>query len=203
MMSRLLLPVVVLAVSGLFNACIKDDGAIPDQCDNRTGWLKPGHQWVYAFYSPMVYADTIRLTVNGEVRSGVYEVSTVADDTTVYAVSKRYMQPCGNDIYISSLESMQVAFVTYKVDGDVGEKWQYSFPTSRGFVSTTASEIVGKDVPVDVPAGTFNCLHIHEEISSTDPTALTQTSDYYIDNEYGLIRVVTSTDEYTLVRKNY
>lgn len=187
----------------LVSSCIEDDAAIPDDCDNRTGWLETGHQWVYDFQSPFVYADTISLTVNREVRPGVYEVTTVADDTTLYRVSYRYMQPCGNDIFISSQESMQIAFVTYKVDGEVGEKWRYSYPTSRGFMSTTASEIVEKDVLVTVPAGTFSCLHIYEEISSTDPTSLVQSSNYYLNNEHGLIRVVTGTEEYNLVRKNY
>jgi hypothetical protein len=113
------------------------------------------------------------------------------------------MQPCKNDIYISNQRSMAIAFITYKVDGEIGEKWQYSYPTSRGFTATIASEIAAKEVPVTVPAGTFSCLQIIEEITSTDPSALVQYSVYFLNNEHGLIKVVSSTDEYALVRKNY
>jgi hypothetical protein len=184
-------------------ASCKKDNKLPADCSNLTGWLKTGHQWVYEFQSPFVIADTITLTVNGEIDPGVFEISTVADDTTLYAVSTRYMKPCKNDIYISNQRSMAIAFITYKVDGDIGEKWNYSYPTSRGFTATIASEIAAKEVPVTVPAGTFSCLQIIEEITSTDPSALVQYSVYFLNNEHGLIKVVSSTDEYALVRKNY
>ena len=187
----------------VLSSCTKDEFGVPSDCKNLTGWLKKGYQWTYAFHSPYIHADTLTLTVDDEIRPGVFAVSTVADDTNFYAVGTKYLQPCYQDIYISGESSMKIAFITYKVDGSVGEKWHYSMPTSRGYTATVSSEIVEKDVPVTVDAGTFSCLHIFEELTSTDTTALDVTTDYFLNNDIGIVKVHSTLQDYSLARKNF
>lgn len=179
------------------------DNIIPSDCTNLTGWVVSGHQWVYDHYSDYIFADSLTVTVAAEIGNGVFRVNSVYDDGFIYPAYTTYMKPCKNDIYSSSSENMADAFVAYKVDGEVGESWNYTGKTQAGYTATVQQEITGKNISVTVPAGTFSCLKLHQVMNSSQPGSLTVISDIYLNNQYGLIKLDGNTTEYQLRRKNY
>lgn len=188
------------------SSCKKTDDdsgkEIPSDCTNNTGWIKNGHQFVYINDPYYIFADTLYSSIE-EISAGVFKISHRYDDGFIYPVYSAYLKPCKNEIYQGSSAAMANAFVVYHIDGNVNDTWSNTTTSAGGYTITTNYKITGKNVSVTVEAGTFTCLKIHLISTSTQPGSLTTESDYYLNNESGLIKLDGNTAYYELARKNY
>lgn len=185
---------------GLIASCSKMDDS--SGCSNNTGWIITGHEWVYDHYSDYISADSLFVSVTAE-SDGAFTYNSTYDDGSLYPTFTSYLQPCGNDIYSAKTVSMADKFIVYKTDGNIGDKWSYTGTTTGGYAATAVNEITGKNITVSVTAGAFQCLKIHQVLTSSQPSSIPVVTDFYLNNQYGIIQVDGSTTQYNLVRKNF
>lgn len=201
MSKRNLLAALLLLGISTISSCKKDD---PDNnnvtCANNTGWLRNGHEAVYANSPLFIAADTLYATFS-EVSTGVFKTTSKFDDGTLYPVQVNYQQPCDNQIYQAMTADMANKQEVYRVDGNVGDTWTFTTTSTQGNSITTTTTITEKNVSVTVPAGTFVCLKFQQvSVSSAGGSVTTNT---YINNNAGPVLVDGTTVHYELARKNY
>ncbi|MFN8262532.1 MAG: hypothetical protein U0T07_03320 [Chitinophagales bacterium] len=197
---------LILLAALIISSCDKDDdnnnNNIPTNCTNITGWIKNGHEWVYANNPILIYADSLFVNMQ-EVSTGIFKNTSTYDDGILYGSYFAYLKPCDNIIYQSTSSSMSNPMVAYHIDGAIGETWTSTVISSGGHTVSNTVEITAKNISVTVPAGTFSCIKYHMTSVSTQPGSITVESDIYFNNDYGMIKTDGNTTSYVLVRKNF
>ncbi len=149
---KLLLCLAVLATA--FSACKKDNTTANghSNCTNTFPYVAAGHSLRYAI--TFTFSDDTVLTVTfaNTSTSGVYQATNVSDQGNYNATG--YLQPCSGKLYDgSSIADVQTTANYERVSsGSTGDAW-----TETVGQSVYEYAILGTNVPVTVPAGTFTC----------------------------------------------
>jgi hypothetical protein len=199
---------VLLVFSATAISCKKDsttngNGVIPSNCVNNLPWVQAGRTWVYSNEPIYIYADSLVITIDNEVSSGIFKTTTKYDDGAIFPTVTQYVKACDKDAYYATASDMSNAYLAYKLSGNVNDTWNYASNTVQGYSATATNKIVAKNVSVSVPAGTFSCTQIHTDIASSAPGALPVYTETYVSEQYGLIKVDGNTAHYELVHKNF
>ncbi|XZF13054.1 hypothetical protein ACTHGU_14805 [Chitinophagaceae bacterium MMS25-I14] len=160
-------------------------------------FLKVGNKWNYN-YLDFFSADTsMTMEITSEPSSGVFVTTLTGGGYVVSATgNKRYTQECNDWMLVNPAIAPTAADKTYKLNRQLNDTWT----TIPGNITTITNSytVIGKNVPVTVPAGTFTC-----DVFAYNQQGTFNTDTIYFSNEVGYIKYVGFLYEYELKSKNF
>ena len=198
MKKHFLIASFVLLTLTTLNSCKKDSASTDSDCVNTTQWIKNGHKFSFKNFPLLILGDSVFLEIK-EISPNVFQG---INKTSLYNLPSSYLQPCGNNIYESTVSSMANKQISFKLDGQIGESWVVTQPV-QGYTATSTTTIKEKNVMITVPAGTFACTKFTSVTVTNNSSTPTMTFDMYYNNQYGLIKIIGLYVHYELAKANY
>lgn len=187
-------------------------------CDNSIGpvgsgeiWpLKLGNVWLYKVEHPTWIDDTLKMEITGTMTVSYSGENYIVSKMAFYGLSEgipeyQWLYWTGSDgVYfmggVSPTDTFIVKELELKYPAAVGDSWQYrsvaySLDRKKFYISDTLTySLVGKDIPLETPAGNFKC-YVYEFIKWPENDVPDNWHyQYYYSPNLGLIGNITTSE---------
>ncbi len=172
-------------------------------CDNSIGpisseeiWpLKPGNVWLYRVEHPTWIKDTLKMEITGTMIVSYGGQNYTVSKMMFYGKNQsppeyQWLYWNGPDgVYamggVSPTDTFVVKELELKYPSEVGDRWQYrsvaySFNRKEFYIRDTLTySLVGKEVPVETPAGKFKCYQYRFSQKPADDVGAVWDYNFY------------------------
>ena len=191
-MNKALLLVAGFLTIGIWS-CKKDDSGPSCTSTSNFKYLKVGNWMSYDYSDLGSNDDSLRMEVQSQPSAGTYLTKLIGGGVSVQSTSdKRYTKECSDWLYVSAAGEPDLnTNKVFPANRTLNQSWAVNNNSST-------YTVVGKDVSITVPAGTFTCdkLTYHS-------TGTINTDTIWFSNDIGYIKYDGLLFWYELRAKNF
>jgi hypothetical protein len=181
--------ITTVSIIFLISSCKKDDN---NSCSNNNymKFLKVGNYWSYNLFDALTSEDSIGMKIESQPSAGTYFMKIYGAGTPVQiGGDKRYMKECNDWFMVDPTSEPDDNDKVYPAVRSLNQTWT---------VGNSTYVVVGKDVSVTVPAGTFTADKLTFHSAGT-----INTDTIWFSNDVGYIKYVGLVYDYELRSKNF